>query len=56
MTKIMHLDECEPENHPEWEEIEFRDGLEREAQMCPQTQYMAEELYADEHVWLEEQR
>lgn len=50
---LVHLEECEPERHEGWEKVSYRDALELGATMCEQTQYMADELFADEEVWLE---
>jgi len=54
MTAVMHLRECEPERHPEWAASTHFEGVNhRGAEMCPDTRYMAEEMYPDEEVWIE---
>jgi len=50
--KVIHLDECEPEQHPEWISTTFSEAT-VVANMCPDTEYMANELYPDEEVWVE---
>jgi len=49
---IIHLDECEPEGKG-WAQKEFRGLLDQGAEMCPAVEYMREELYPDEPVWVE---
>lgn len=50
---VVHLEECSPEQHQGWEQVPYREALALGARMCQQTQYMAEELFADEMVWIE---
>jgi hypothetical protein len=50
---VIHLDECEPEGKG-WTRMEFRHALDRDGEMCPQTEYMRNELYPEEEVWIEE--
>lgn len=54
----LHLAECEPEKHPEWSVSTFAEATGYgmiAAPMCKDTEYMAEELYPDETVWIEEE-
>ena len=50
---IIHLNECEPEGKS-WMETEFRGLLDQGAEMCPAVEYMRDELYPHETVWIEE--
>lgn len=49
---VAHLEECSPEEHQDWRQMPYRDALELGAAMCPDTQYMANELFAEEMVWV----
>jgi hypothetical protein len=50
---VVHLEECEPEQHEGWRKVQYREALELDAAMCAETQYMANELYPNEEVWVE---
>jgi hypothetical protein len=50
---VMHLAECEPEQHPDWEKTTHSAGAAAGAVLCDQTQYMEGELFPDEEVWTE---
>lgn len=50
---LAHLEECEPGEHPGWTKMPYSEALALGAAMCPQTQYMTNELFADEEVWVE---
>lgn len=50
--KVIHLAECEPGQHAGWAATVYRDAAQT-GELCPQTTYMTEELYADEPVWVE---
>lgn len=52
MTVVIHLDECEPAGKG-WLRYTYRSASEVPGQLCSQTQYMAEELFPDEPVWIE---
>lgn len=54
MTLQMHLAECEPEQHPDWTKTTHREATAGGAQLCGKTAYMAEELYPDEEVWVQQ--
>lgn len=49
---VAHLAECEPEQREGWERMPYREALELGAAMCERTQYMADELFPDEEVWV----
>ncbi len=49
---IIHLDECEPEGKG-WTATVFGGLLDKGAEMCPAVEYMRDELYGDEPVWVE---
>jgi hypothetical protein len=53
---IVHLDECEPEGKG-WRQVEFRvPAWSAEGpKMCPAVEYMRDELYVDELVWVEDE-
>ena len=53
MRIILHLAECEPANHPTWEQVAYSNALAAGGAMCAQTEYMANELFPDEPVWIE---
>jgi hypothetical protein len=52
MSVIIHLNECEPDGKG-WTPTSSYAALEQGGQMCPGTEYMKDELYADEPVWVE---
>lgn len=49
---IVHLDECEPDGKS-WTRAEYHEATAKGGQMCPGTEYMRDELYPDEMVWIE---
>jgi hypothetical protein len=49
---VIHLDGCEPEGKG-WTRVTLLTALDRDGEMCPQTEYMRDELFADEEVWIE---
>ncbi len=49
---LMHLAECEPETKG-WEETTYTAALAAGGRFCPSTQYMTDEMFADELVWIE---
>lgn len=53
MTQLIHLNECEPGEHPGWKKTTFAAAGIVGATLCPQTQYMIGELLPDETVWVE---
>jgi hypothetical protein len=53
--KIIHLEECEPEGKG-WTQVSFHGLLDEGAEMCSKVEYMKEELYPFEQVWVEEKR
>lgn len=52
MTVVIHLAECEPEGKG-WTREEYREARERDGGMCPDVEYMRDELFPDEMVWVE---
>lgn len=54
MGLVIHLAECEPEQHPGWEKTTLVAVSDRETALCPQTSYMDGELLPDEEVWVEQ--
>lgn len=53
MKLIMHLAECEPGQHEDWERTTHSAAVAGGAELCDGTKYMASELFADEEVWIE---
>lgn len=53
VTYVAHLPECDPDAHPDWVEKPYRDALNSSVALCPDTQYMAGELFPEEPVWVE---
>lgn len=50
----IHLDECDPQEHPDWVHMAaFNAWNNYNAKHCPRTEYMANELFPDEPVWVE---
>lgn len=50
----IHLAECDPEQHPDWIRTKFLEAWHtHNAKNCPETAYMADELYPDETVWVQ---
>lgn len=52
---MIHLQECEPEKNPDWIRVTFfaahRGGAEY-PNLCPAVEYMRDELFPDESVWI----
>lgn len=53
MSITIHLDECDPSGKG-WERYTYGMALAKGGTLCEDTQYMTEELYEDESVWVEE--
>jgi len=52
MTKVViHLAECEPEQHPDWVKTTHRAAVADGGELCGKTAYMDGELFPDEEVW-----
>jgi hypothetical protein len=54
---LVHLDECEPEGKG-WRQAEFGEAVNwpEGPKMCPAVEYMRNELYVDELVWIEDEK
>lgn len=50
---VVHLEECEPEDHSDWVKVTYGEALNLGGATCEQTRYMANELFPDEMVWME---
>jgi hypothetical protein len=50
---LIHLEECEPDQHDDWAQMPYGEALALNGRMCEGTQYMAAELFTDEPVWVE---
>lgn len=53
MGQILHLAECDPDQHPDWQQSTITAMSATGAVLCDQTAYMAGELMPDEPLWVQ---
>jgi hypothetical protein len=52
-SPLIHLEECNPEQHAGWTTLPYSAATAAGGRMCEGTQYMADELFPNEPVWVE---